>query len=567
MSIDNKNKEINENVQTSAETSAEEVNAVTEAEQTSEETKTETEDKQTSEETKTETEDKQTSEEAKPDTKTVKKKKAQKKKGGLKKFFKSRKAKHGTIAVAIVAVVIALTILLNVICNLLVERFPALSFDLTSNQVFALQDDTSDYVSHLDKDVTIYVLADEDSFVANGKYFVQAEKFLNSMEDLSEHIKIKYVDVSKNPTFTSNYNNIDWSISTHVFLVECGEEYRVLDIKDCFEYDEESYYYYGTMDITSSTVEQAIVTAMLNVTTDNKIVVDIISGNSEQDSTSIKELLENNAYQTNEVNLTTSDLDEDAKVAFLFAPSVDLDAPAIEKLEKWLNNSGDYGKSLIYVANYDVESTPNLDIFLEKWGIKMSDGIIFETDPNYLVSNTYLVSLTNYNEIFTEDLKNNSIPVISSYARGVEVTDTELATPVLTTSNSAGILPYSEKSNTEWDYRSAITGDPLNVAAMGTQANTDSVESNVVVFGSFEMFSNSIMSYNSYNNSAFLVNAVNTLADRDNIGITIESKSMDTANLGIDLAGQNALMILFVIIVPIAVLVAGLVIWIRRRNK
>lgn len=490
-----------------------------------------------------------------------------KKKGGLLNFLKSRKAKHGSIAVAIVAVVIALVILLNVVCNLLGDRFSALSLDLTSNQVFALQEDTTDYISHLEKDITIYVLTEKDTFMANGEYFVQAEKLLDGMDKLSDHVKLEYVNVAQTPTFTSKYSNIDWSTAYHVFIVECGEQYRVLDIEDCFEYDEETYYYYGTMDITGSTLEQAIVTAMLNVTTEDKVVVDMITGSSELDSTAITDLLENNAYEVNEVNLTTSELDEEAEIAFLFAPSVDLDAPAIEKLESWIENSGEYGRSLIYVANYDVENTPNLDIFLNKWGIKMSDGVIFETDPNYLVTNTYLVSLTNYSGLFTTDLKNPSIPVVSSYARGVEITDTTIASPVLTTSSSAGILPYAQPEDGNWDYMSAITNEPLNVAVKGTKSNTDSVESNVVVFGSFEMFSGSLMSYNSYNNSAFLVNTVNTLADRDNVGITIEGKSMDTATLGIDLAAQNTLMILFEFVIPAAALITGLVIWIRRRNR
>lgn len=534
MSIDKKDKEIKETPQTSAEELTEDTN----------------------------------SEKNTENKKTKKKAEGTKKKGGIKAFFKSRKAKHGSIAIAIVAVVIALTILLNIVCNLLVDRFSALSLDLTSNQVFALQEDTTDYISHLEKDITIYVLAEKDSFVSNGSYFVQAEKFLSNMDSLSDHVKVQYVNVAQNPTFTSKYENVDWSTSVHVFLVECGDDYRVLDIEDCFQYDQESYYYYGTMDITASTVEQAIVTAMLNVTTEDKTVVDIISGHSELDSTSVKELLENNAYEVREdINITTGELDDDATIAVLFAPEVDFDTPAIEKLENWLDNSGEYGRSLIYVANYNVQSTPNLNIFLEKWGMKMSDGIVFETDPNYLVSTTYLVSLTNYNDIFTTDLKNPSIPVISSYAKGIEVTDNSIAAPVLTTSESAGILPYSEDSNEDWDYRDAIANEPLNVAAVGTKANTDSVESNVVVFGSFEMFSSSIMSYNSYNNSAFLVNTVNTLADRDNIGITIESKTLDNNSLGIDLAGQNALLILFVFIVPAAALIAGLVIWIRRRNR
>lgn len=495
------------------------------------------------------------------------KEKSPKKKGGFKSFMKSRKAKHGTVAVVIVAIVIAITIVLNVVCSLLVDRFPVLSFDLTANQVFALQEDTSDYISHMDKDVTIYVLATKDNFTSNGSYFVQAEKLLSSMESLTNHIKVEYIDLSSNPTFTSKYENVDWTQQNHVFLIECGDEYRVADLEECFEYDEETYYYYGSYQFTGSNVEQEIITSILNVTTEDKAKVNFITGNSEVDYSNLKSLLESNAYEVTEVSLTTSELDEEAKIAILFAPAVDLDESAIEKMENWLENQGEYGKSLIYVANYNVESTPNLDLFLEKWGIKASNGVIFETDQNFLVSNTPFISLTEYNDIFTDGLKNASIPCVSSYAKGFEITDSEIASPVLTTSSSAGVMPYDEASNEDWDYKSAITGEPFNIAIKSTQKNTDEVASNLLVFGSYEMFSNAIMSYNSYNNSAFFMNMINTLADRDNVGITIEGKSMDSATLGIDLASQNVLMILFVIVIPVAVLIAGLVIWLRRRNK
>ena len=131
----------------------------------------------------------------------------------------------------------------------------------------------------------------------------------------------------------------------------------------------------------------------------------------------------------------------------------------------------------------------------------------------------------------------------------------------------AGIRPYESAQDANFDYQSAITGKPVNVAVKGTKTNTEDVQSNVVMFGSYEMFGESLMSYNSFNNSAFFMNTVNTLADRDDLGITIEGKSMDNPTLGIDLAAQNTLMVIFVIILPIATLAAGLVIWLRRRNK
>ena len=227
-----------------------------------------------------------------------KKSKPQKEKGKFKKFMKSRKAKHGTVAMAITALVIVMVIVLNIIIGLLVNRFPDLELDLTSNNSFALQDDTIDYVSHLNNDVTVYILMEKDKFESQGTYFVQAQKMLNKMASKSDgKMKIKYVDLTSNPSFTSDYPNVDWQSSSanNIVLVESGKQYKVLTLTDCFEYDEQTYNYYGTYSFTGTKIEQAVVTAILNVTTDDKVVVDMIKGNNEQDYSSLKSLLENNA--------------------------------------------------------------------------------------------------------------------------------------------------------------------------------------------------------------------------------------------------------------------------------
>ena len=496
--------------------------------------------------------------------KAVSKKKENK---GFKAFITSRKAKHGSVAIAIVAVGIAIAIILNVICSLLVSKFPALSIDMTSNQVFELQQDTTDYVNHLEKDITINVLSTKDNFISNGSYFVQAEKLLTKIDAMSDHIKVEYVSLNENPAFSADYPDVDWTMNNHVFLVTCGNQYRMLDIEECFNYDEETLYYSGSYNFTGSKVEQALVTAMLNVTTENKTVIDFITGYGEVDYTVVKEILEKNAYQVNEVKIATSDLDQEAKIAVIFAPNRDYDYEAVNKLRAWLENEGEYGRSIIYVANIDTMSTPNLDEFLNEWGMKTINGIVYETNPNYLISNNVYVSLVDYNGVFMDGLKNSSIPCASSSSKGIEITDESIAVPVLTTSDMAGVRPYESAQDANFDYQSAITGKPVNVAVKGTKTNTEDVQSNVVMFGSYEMFGESLMSYNSFNNSAFFMNTVNTLADRDDLGITIEGKSMDNPTLGIDLAAQNTLMVIFVIILPIATLAAGLVIWLRRRNK
>lgn len=499
-----------------------------------------------------------------------KKSKPQKEKGKFKKFMKSRKAKHGTVAMAITALVIVMVIVLNIIIGLLVNRFPDLELDLTSNNSFALQDDTIDYVSHLNNDVTVYILMEKDKFEGQGTYFVQAQKMLNKMASKSDgKMKIKYVDLTSNPSFTSNYPNVDWQSSSanNIVLVESGKQYKVLTFTDCFEYDEQTYNYYGTYSFTGTKIEQAVVTAILNVTTDDKVVVDMIKGNNEQDYSSLKSLLENNAYQVNEVSLATGDFDKDAKVAIMYAPSVDLDEKIVEKLSTWLSNDGKYGRSLIYVPTADMGEMPNLDDFLKEWGMSIDRGYVFETDETALVNaNSPYAFTVSYGDYYKDNLKNSKIPVVVSESHAVNITDENTAHALLKTTNKAGVLPID--ADKSWDYKDAITGNGENVAAEGVMTNEDKKSSRVVVFGSYVMFSDTIMQYNSFNNSAYFMNVINTIADKEDVGITIESKSIDNTELGItDVATQNTMLVVFVIVIPIAILVAGFVFWLRRRNR
>lgn len=499
-----------------------------------------------------------------------KKSKPQKEKGKFKKFMKSRKAKHGTVAMAITALVIVMVIVLNIIIGLLVNRFPDLELDLTSNNSFALQDDTIDYVSHLNNDVTVYILMEKDKFESQGTYFVQAQKMLNKMVSKSDgKMKIKYVDLTSNPSFTSNYPNVDWQSSSanNIVLVESGKQYKVLTLTDCFEYDEQTYNYYGTYSFTGTKIEQAVVTAILNVTTDDKVVVDMIKGNNEQDYSSLKSLLENNAYQVNDVSLATGDFDKDAKVAIMYAPSVDLDEKIVEKLSTWLSNDGKYGRSLIYVPTADMGEMPNLDDFLKEWGMSIDRGYVFETDETALVNASSPYAFTvSYGDYYKDNLKNSKIPVVVSESHAVNITDENTAHALLKTTNKAGVLPID--ADKSWDYKDAITGNGENVAAEGVMTNEDKKSSRVVVFGSYVMFSDTIMKYNSFNNSAYFMNVINTIADKEDVGITIESKSIDNTELGItDVATQNTMLVVFVIVIPIAILVAGFVFWLRRRNR
>lgn len=497
------------------------------------------------------------------------KEKKTKKNTGIKTFFKSRKAKKGTVAAAITSLFVIAVIIVNIITGLLVDRFPNLNIDFTANNSFALQADTIDYVSHLEKEAVLYVLMDEDEMENQGTYFIQANRLLDKIKAESNgKIKIEYIDFTKNPAFTEKYKDIDWgeSASTYFMLVTCADNYKMLDVKDCFEYDQNAYASEGMYKFTGTIIEQAVVKALLNVTTDDKTVVNLITGNNSQDSSGIVKLLNDNAYVVNEINLVNQEIEKDAEVLMLYAPSVDLDEDAADKISSWLENNGKYGRSLIYIPPVQTVDAPNISHLLSSWGMEIG-GMAYETNGYYLVqSDNPFAFLTSYGDYFTEGLKNKNIPVVTFDAHSVIIKDSEMAHSILNGSEDSGILP--ENRSKDFTFGDGISGTPVSVAAEGLKTNDENQSSRVIVYGSYAMFASEIMKYNSFNNSAFFMNVINTITDNDDSGIVIESKSLDSAELGVtDTNTKNTMFVIFVVIVPLVILIIGLVTWIRRRNK
>ena len=502
------------------------------------------------------------------------------KKGGLKAFLKSRKAKRGGVAAAILAVFICIIVLVNVATGLLVERFPNLQFDMTASQSYGLQDDTVEYLSQLDKDITVYVLTSEKTFrgglnaYQGAEHFTQAYTLLKKMAADSK-LSLKFVDLAKNPTFTAKYPDIDWNSETasHLILLDSGDDYTVLSLEDCFTYDSEAISY-GYYIYTATKIEQAIVTGVLDLTTAQKVGIDFItgSGESEDSYSGLKNLLKQNAYSVEDVNLTTSTLREESTVAVLYSPSVDLSEEAARKLSDWLDNDGDNGRTLIYIPIDLKVETPNIDALLKEYGMKVSDGISFCTSRDYYINDPYMF-LADYAEdtTYTSTLKNAKVSPLVYYTRDVEITDGSKATALLTDNTSVGVIPFDTDTSefeSESDLAKFYKADGITPAAIGTKTNSDSISSNVAVFGSPYMFTERFLSTSSFNNANYIVNFCNTVTDRGDMGITINSASVDSGELGVTNASTIiAYGIVFIAVIPLIVLAIGLIVFIRRRHR
>jgi hypothetical protein len=489
------------------------------------------------------------------------------KNSSFKSFLTARNTRRGALSVAITVFIIAAVILLNIVVGSLSTRY-SLYADLTANDAYRLQDATASFASTVDKDVTLTVLANETVFEGYGDYYVQANKLIRQLAEASPKITLSYVDLTTNPKFPSRYPDVDWSAS-HLVLVESGDRYRALDAEDFFDYDlDQSTYSYV---VTGQHIEQALCSAILNLTAENLSTVAVLTGQGEQDMTAFTKLLTNNAYNVVDVDLVTGTIPEDADFLVIYAPSVDLDADMTDTIAAWLENNGAYGRNLLYFPSdkRDTAEYPNLNALIADWGMQVDFGYIYEADSSYIASalQTALCSRYDYADAaFTEDLPNPEIPVYLYYTMPVTITDGEIASPMLTSSEESFFGPMTAADDDSFtpDYHA------YNGAAVGEKSDgtSDGRSSHVVVIGSYDALSSGFLQYNSYNNAAYFVNIFNTLADRSVSGVIIEGKKLESTALGADSAatvGFIAVLVRWVI--PAAVLLAGLLVFFLRRHK
>jgi ABC-type uncharacterized transport system involved in gliding motility auxiliary subunit len=110
---------------------------------------------------------------------------------------------------------------------------------------------------------------------------------------------------------------------------------------------------------------------------------------------------------------------------------------------------------------------------------------------------------------------------------------------------------------------------PFVVLAKSSNAviyNNGFVASNVLVSGSTDAFNVSdLLSSTTFTNSDVMLDSVNSLVGFTS-PINVEAKTTDSTQLNISAAQQQVMVAIFIYAIPIAILLIGLIVWLRRRH-
>lgn len=474
-------------------------------------------------------------------------------------FFKSRRFQHSGLAVGLTVVVIAAVVLINFVMSALAERYP-MSFDMTKDKAFQLSEQSKEYIADLDREVSIKVLASQQNFTGQNDYFAQAAQVIEMYAKNSSKIKVEYVDLTQNPQIETQYAAQE--PSNYDILVISGDEVAKLSPTDLFNVENSLY---GTQ-ILSSKAEQTMTSAIVRVTDDNKVKVAVLSGHGEQEITDFTNLLATNNYEIVSHSVVTGDIPDDVRVVLMAAPAGDYTAEELSRLDQFLEGDG---KTLLYFADAAQPDTPNLDAFLAEWGIKVGDGLAFETDANRVFNQNLFFTVVDYaSERFAGKLISDkmimSLPYSVPLEKVFDSKGTVTVEELLSFSETAGIMPKDATEDFTPTEENIVGPFPGLLFATNTAA--DGRQSHVAACGSVSALVSTLLESTSVGNGNYFLTMINELADKED-SLQLVSKDISGSELGINSAQQILLGAVFVVVVPLVVLCAGIVIWVRRRHR
>ena len=460
--------------------------------------------------------------------------------------------KLGAYSVLGIFVAIALTVVVNLGLNYVPEQYS--SFDLTENRLYALTDETKAFLSELSEDVTIYVLAEE------GAGDTDLSKTLERMADQSGHIIVKYVSPAKNPNFYQNYT--DAQPSSNSLIVEGQKRSTVVDYGDIYAYEMDySTYSYQT---TGYDGEGQTVSAIAYVTTEDMPVFYTIGGHGELEleekflNTITKE---NVAYETLMLH-TVDEIPEDAQGVILNAPTGDYTKEDAEKIIAYLQKGGN---ALIVSTMAEGEMT-NFKSILDFYGISEVNGTIVEQDRNFYYQNPYYLFPEIASAEVTEPLSDGL--VFAPFSKGLsydDTTDEIHYTPLLTTSSSA-FSKTDITDNSDYSKGADDIDGPFTVSVEVEKSTEDGGVSHAFVVGGESLFTSLADEMAPGNNVKLFSSMISSLADHES-SVAIPVKSLSMPNLVFKAQTAYIAAVLCVIVIPLATLTAGLVIWLRRRRR
>lgn len=475
--------------------------------------------------------------------------------------FNAKKFKYGGYATLTIAIVLAIL----VGGNLLVDFVP-LKADLTKEQLYSLSEQTFKILDRLEQEIEIFVLAQI------GKENPMVQEILKKYDKRTANIKLSLVDPYRNPGFAKQYEEEEGRTpGENSVIVTSGKKFKSISPWDMYNYRQTDPNNPFAQEASSSKIEQVLTGAILYVTSEKNPTIYLLQGHKENNLPyNMRVQLENENYTIEDLNLLLLEkIPDDADILLIISPKTDINESEEEKIREFLF---DRGGSAFFMMDLRPDEFPNLIKLLASYGTKIKPVLVMErADNRYIPQAPYALVPEMPHHSITSVLTTNDLLVLFPVTQAIEELEIKKRNikiePLLVSSNRSFGKVDIASENKEQTLNDP--DGPFNLAIAVTDEGEREGQGSkaIVTASSFFLYPEEVLPIrlSQAGNHDFLFNSLNWLQGKEEL-ISISPKSLMVFSLRMNQLQFYLFSGITVILIPLLILGAGLVIWLRRRH-
>jgi ABC-type uncharacterized transport system involved in gliding motility auxiliary subunit len=477
--------------------------------------------------------------------------------------------------VVAVGLVIALTVMANWLAG---RRY--VRADWTSTQLYTLSDKTENILSNLGEEIRVIVFMTPATSM-----YDQVHELLERYKAASDKITVEFIDPDKEPLKTQQLaEQFGVQVAdTIVFVFGDRTKYVTSDQMAEMDYSGMQYGQGPTMQAFKG--EEQFTSAIVSLVAPEVPKVYFVTGHGEASTaaatgagdrglTVLTQALKRDNMDTNDVSLLSGEVPEDADVIAIIGPTRAYTEPEITALGEYLDRGGRLLVALDPLIDTDgTMRWTRLEALLAGRGVIVHDDLVVDPSrrlPFYDLSAVYLDDFGNHP--VTHGLE--GFAVLFTVARSLEA-DGGSATVLVQTSDEGwgetnlGMLLRGEPvAVDEEDHPGpaavGVAVEQVTAVAEDVSGEAGDDESyRLIVFGDSDFLTD--LDIANAGNSILATNAFNWLVAREDL-VGIPPRDVEQVSLFLTRQQMRNLGVLVLIAMPGAAILAGILVWRRRRH-
>jgi hypothetical protein len=490
-----------------------------------------------------------------------------------KKAVNERAKQYKLYAVGSVVILGVIVLLVNILFDNLLGK--ALTFDFTLDKSSSISAESQKFIDSLPEGTRFRIvgLFERPESVVNTKYQYIAPLLDDYAKKSKGKITVEYQDLQAHPGIISELDPAGaYGLSNlkGQYAVYYNGKLDIIDPINCYTIDTNYLEQYNAYLATGNNVEYTFTNSMITLMKGYTSKAYVLTGLKEDSCEQLKRMLASLGVETAELAVVSDfKIPDDCSLIILNGPDTDITETAYLELKNYIARGGNVIVSVEYSSENVNEPFTNLNRLLNEMNINIEHCMISENDPNYQLNGHINNSLADIGPVFAGLISEKRLnitlsrPITYSVNQRADV----ITSPVLLSSASATKSVAGENNEAK-----QIDSNPavLNAAMHSCYANGD--KGQLFVFGTVNFTSDAYFSeYTITDKNADFIRACvrNMLPASDAYNVNIPVKKIENYKLNDNDAtasAATAIMVVFMIVLPIALSSMAVIVYNKRKN-